>query len=104
MLLREMRETPLHPKVHLFVCSNRRAPGDPLGEGCGDAGDAVFAAMKHEVAARGAFRAIWVTRTHCLGICPKHGCTVAVYPKGRIVAEVGASEAASLFAKALEEA
>jgi hypothetical protein len=85
------------PKVHFFVCANRRTPGDPLGPGCGDQGDAVYAALKNEVARRGAFRAVWVTRTHCLGVCPKRGCTVAVYPQAKVLAEVEAAEAAPLF-------
>ena len=101
-----MRDTPLVPKLHLFVCANRRPADDPLGAGCGDAGDAVFAALKHEVSARGAYRAVWVTRTYCLGICPKRGCTVAAYAPGerRIIAEVEARDAAALFQHALDEA
>lgn len=60
------------------MCANRRE-GSPLGPGCGDHGDAVYEAMKHEVAARGLLRETWVTKTHCLGICPKRGATVARY-------------------------
>lgn len=92
-----MRPESLVPRLHLFVCANRRAPDDPLGAGCGDAGDAVFAAMKAEVAKRGAFRAVWVTRTYCLGICPKAGCTVATYPAARITRDVEPADARSLF-------
>jgi predicted metal-binding protein len=107
-MLSAMRPAPLAPKLHLFVCANRRANGDPLGEGCGDAGDAVFAALKAEVAKRGAFGAVWVTRTYCLGICPKRGCTVAVYASEadggrRIFADVDARDAGSLFQNALDE-
>ena len=36
--------------------------------------------MKAEVAKRGRVVDVWVTKTHCLGICPKNGATVAVYP------------------------
>ena len=98
-----MRVAPLGPKLHMFVCANRRAANDPLGSGCGDAGDAMFDALKGEVARRGIYRAAWVTRTHCLGLCPKSGCTVAIYPKGRIVIEAEASDAAALFQSALDE-
>jgi (2Fe-2S) ferredoxin len=80
----------------VFVCANRRAADDPLGAGCGDAGEATYAALKAEVARRGAFREVWVTKTHCLGICPKRGCTVAMYPSGDLFAEVDASDAAML--------
>jgi (2Fe-2S) ferredoxin len=96
-----MRPAPLAPAVHLFVCVNRRREGDPLGAGCGDAGDAVFESMKAEVAKRGAYRAVWVTRTLCLGQCPKRGCTVATYPRQRIVSEVEVADAPALFASAI---
>ncbi len=103
-----MRPAPLAPRVHFFVCANRRTPGDPLGAGCGDAGDAVFAVMKSEVARRGAYRAAWVTRTNCLGICPPAGCTVAVYgataAEARILSEVTGADAAALFASSYDAA
>jgi (2Fe-2S) ferredoxin len=92
-----MRSFPNLPRVHFFVCANRRAASDPLGPGCGDHGDAVYAALKNEVARRGAFRAVWVTRTHCLGVCPRQGCTVAVYPRAKVLAEVEPAEAGPLF-------
>ncbi len=63
------------PAAQLFVCVNRRPPGDPLGEGCGARGDLVYDTAKRAVlAARGASK-VWVTRTYCLGICPKQGAT-----------------------------
>jgi hypothetical protein len=76
-----MRPAP-SPRVHLFVCANRRE-GSPLGPGCGDRGEAVYAALKEEVARRGRIADVWVTKTHCLGICPKDGCTVARWPAAR---------------------
>jgi (2Fe-2S) ferredoxin len=93
-----MRSYPSLPKVHFFVCANRRPAGDPLGPGCGDHGDAVYAGLKDEVARHGAFRAVWVTRTHCLGVCPKRGCTVAVYPRAKVLAEVEPADVGPLFA------
>jgi (2Fe-2S) ferredoxin len=94
----------LAPDVHLFVCVNRRDASSPLGTGCAERGDAVYDAMKDEVAKRGAYRAAWVTRTHCLGVCPKSGTTVAVYPAGRIYAGVEAHEATALFDAAMRGA
>jgi (2Fe-2S) ferredoxin len=85
----------------LFVCANRRAPDAPLGPGCGDAGDEVFARLKDEVARRGAYRDVWVTRTHCLGVCPKRGATVAVYPAQAIWSEVEPVDAPALFTQAV---
>ena len=74
-----MRAAP-SPRLHLFVCANRRE-GSPLGPGCGERGDALYDALKAEVARAPAWsREIWVTKTHCLGICPKRGATVARYP------------------------
>jgi (2Fe-2S) ferredoxin len=99
-----MRPANLVPAVHLFVCVNRREEGAPLGPGCGDAGVAVYEVMKGEVARSGAYRAVWITRTQCLGQCPKSGCTVAVYPRQRILTEVAEKDAAKVFGDALGEA
>ena len=57
----------IRPSLHFFVCANRRE-GSPLGPGCGDHGEAVFLAMKAAVGSD--VRRTWVTKTHCLGICP----------------------------------
>jgi hypothetical protein len=88
------------PRLHLFVCANRRQ-GSPLGPGCGDRGDAVYDALKAEVAARGEHVTTWVTKTHCLGICPKRGATVARYPgqpgSEPIVTDVEVSDVSALL-------
>ncbi|HEY1958386.1 MAG TPA: (2Fe-2S) ferredoxin domain-containing protein [Polyangiaceae bacterium] len=84
-------------RLHLFVCVNERAEGDPLGRGCGSRGAEVYAALKEEVARRGEIQSVWVTRTHCLGVCPPDGCTVAAYPKGEIVRIRTISDAISLL-------
>jgi len=91
---------PLAPKLHLFVCANRRSEDSPLGAGCSDRGDALYDALKREVAARGLVASTWVTKTHCLGICPKRGATIARYPQsggplrppGAILADVEESD------------
>jgi predicted metal-binding protein len=98
----------LRPKVHIFVCGNTRPNDSPLGRGCGLVGEHVYTAFKSIVAREGAFRDVWVTKTACLGICPKHGATVAVYraekdgQRGEIFAEVEASDAEEMFAHAQE--
>jgi hypothetical protein len=84
------------PRVHLFVCANAR-PGSPLGEGCADRGEKLYAALKEEVAARGRVADVWITKTFCLGVCPKRGATVARYPDGAMFADVEVEEARSLF-------
>jgi (2Fe-2S) ferredoxin len=98
-----MLAAPPAPSVHLFVCANRRPGGSPLGPGCGTTGEAVFRTLKAEVAKRGAYRAIWVTQTLCLGICPKRGCTVAAYPRQHIVSEVEEEDAVALLERTLGE-
>jgi predicted metal-binding protein len=94
----------LLPKVHLFVCANRREDASPLGPGCAADGDALYDALKDEVARRGAVRSVWVTKTHCLGICPKTGATVATYPAARIWAGAMVSDIATLFRESGAEA
>ena len=81
------------PKLHVFVCANRRDASSPLGTGCAERGDAVYDALKQWVADRGAYADVWVTKTHCLGICPKTGCTIALYPEGKIMSGVSAEDA-----------
>lgn len=96
-----MRAAPT-PRRHLFVCANRRE-GSPLGPGCAERGEALYTALKDEVAKRGLVASVWITKTHCLGICPKHGATVARHGPdassgaGAIATEVEPSDAASLL-------
>lgn len=84
-------------RLHLFVCVNEREAGDPLGVGCGARGASVYARLKDEVARRGEVRSTWVTRTLCLGVCPRDGCAVASYPSGRIVKGIVADTALALL-------
>jgi hypothetical protein len=98
-----VRSPSTSPRLHLFVCANRRE-GSPLGPGCGAYGDAVYDVLKQAVAEQSRIQDVWVTKTHCLGICPKRGATVARYPGDRpIVTEVEAAEAASLLAERGED-
>jgi len=96
-----MDRASLAPFLHLFVCANRREADSPLGPGCGPHGDAVYKEMKADVARRGAHRDVWITKTHCLGICPKRGCTVAVHPAGVIYKDVEEADAYGLLADAI---
>ncbi len=99
-----MRPSPLLPTAHLFVCANARPLDDPLGPGCSAAGEALFLELKREVARRGSLATIWVTKTHCLGICPKRGAACAIYPKKQIVTEAESTDAARLVSSAQGEA
>jgi hypothetical protein len=91
-----MRVAP-SPRLHLFVCANRRE-GSPLGPGCAERGDALYDALKDAVAARRSVATIWVTKTQCLGICPKRGATVARrVPREPIVSDVELGDVEALL-------
>lgn len=92
------------PRVHLFVCANRRE-GSPLGPGCGPRGDALYDALKREVGRRGLVASAWITKTHCLGICPKAGATVASVCGGEAIhADVEPGDAAALLDRTIARA
>ncbi len=93
-----MRLSEFGPTVHFFVCTNRRDASSPLGPGCGDAGDALYDALKKEVAHHGEHARVWITKTACMGICPKRGATCARYPHARIFTDAEAADAPALFA------
>ena|SRR5438876_9918194 len=84
------------PKLHVFVCANRRDANSPLGTGCAERGEEVYVALKNWVAERSLHAGVWVTETRCLGICPRTGCTIAVYPDGKIISEVTVEDAIAL--------
>jgi (2Fe-2S) ferredoxin len=92
-----MRPSDFAPRVHVFVCTNHRAENSPLGVGCAEAGEALFDALKKEVAAHRDFARVWVTQTACMGICPKHGAACAIYPEAKIFTEVDASNAKAIY-------
>ena len=96
-----MIQSPLLPEAHLFVCANRRPVGDPLGPGCGAHGDQVYTTLKEIVQRERRTVSTWITKTACLGLCPKQGATVASYsPKhanGRIFIDVTAADVDQLL-------
>jgi (2Fe-2S) ferredoxin len=92
-----MRSADFAPRVHLFVCTNHRAADSPLGSGCAQAGEALFDALKKEVATRRDFTRVWITQTACMGICPKQGAACARYPDGTLLTEVDASDAKAIY-------
>ncbi len=55
----------------------------------------MYDALKSAVAARGEIASTWITKTHCLGICPRAGTTVACYgadARSVVVTEVTTSD------------
>lgn len=91
-----MKQSSYRARTHLFVCANHRAEGDPLGPGCGERGERVFAQLK--AATRPLLSTVWVTKAHCLGLCPKRGCTVAIAPAMHYLVEVEEGDVAQLVA------
>jgi (2Fe-2S) ferredoxin len=64
----------------------------------------VYGAFKHVAMDRGVVSSVWITQTGCLGLCPKHGASVARYPRQAIVTEVTPADVPVLFDGALAEA
>jgi (2Fe-2S) ferredoxin len=64
---------------HVFVCTNRRPPGDPKGS-CADKGaDEVRERFRDLLSARGLKGKVRANAAGCLDVCAQ-GCTVVVYP------------------------
>lgn len=91
-----MKQSSYRARTHLFVCANRRAEDDPLGTGCGERGERVFAALK--TSTRPLVSSVWVTKTHCLGLCPKRGCTVAIAPAMEYLVDVEETDVPAIVA------
>ena len=84
-----MKTAAFRPRLHVFVCANERADAG-LGPGCGAQGEAVFDALKAHTL--GQARDVWVTRTGCMGYCPKQGAAVCVQPTGNYFVDVTAAD------------
>ena len=91
-----VRPSPYPKAAYVFICVNRRPASDPLGAGCGEAGEATYAALKTEVARAGLSSSVWTARTYCLGVCPRGGCAAAVSPGGQVVTEVSLADVPAL--------
>lgn len=96
-----MRPARLRPLRQIFVCTNRRGDDDPLRSGCGDAGPAVFTALKSAALRAASPRDVWVTATRCLGHCPPRGCAVAMHPQNVHLVEVEAGDVDAVLHAAL---
>ena len=94
-----MKAASFRPVLQLFVCTNRREAGDPLGAGCSALGEAVWRGLRSRVAARGLAGRVWVTRTLCQGVCPKQGTAVILSPGGTVLTEVVPDDVDTLMAR-----
>ena len=69
-----------HLEKHVFICTNRREPGNPKGC-CADKGaDAIRETFKKELHARGLKGRIRANAAGCLDQCAR-GPSVVVYPE-----------------------
>lgn len=67
---------------YLFVCTNRRPEGHPKGSCAASGSEAVHAALKEQLGARGLARtAVRACTASCLDVCHL-GPTIAVEPDG----------------------
>jgi predicted metal-binding protein len=96
-----MKPSSLRPLVQVLVCTNARAPNDPLRSGCGAAGPALFAALKRAVIEGGVASRVWITASGCMGQCPREGCAVALQPRNEHFVEASADDAREVLRRAL---
>jgi (2Fe-2S) ferredoxin len=66
---------------HVFVCENRRDPGDPRGCCAAKGSEAIRAALKDELARRGLKKEVRANGAGCLDACA-FGPSIVVYPEG----------------------
>lgn len=95
-----MRPAAFRPAAQVFVCTNVRAADDPLRSGCGEAGPAVFGALKREALARGVATKVWIVSTGCQGQCSREGCAVVIHPPGEHLVAVREADVAGVFLRA----
>ena len=78
-----MKPLPVKPKLHVFVCVNKRDASADI-PCCADVyGEDIYAALKTYVKEKGFVGIVWITRARCLGFCNDKGATVVFYPKGK---------------------
>jgi len=83
-----------HFDKHVFICTNRREPGNPKGDCASKGGEAIKDELKRLLHERGLKGRIRANAAGCLDQCAR-GATVVVYPEqvwygGVTVADVAA--------------
>jgi (2Fe-2S) ferredoxin len=66
---------------HVFICTNRRDPGNPKGDCASKGSEQVREQFKKQIAERGLRATMRANAAGCLDQC-EHGCAVVVYPEG----------------------
>ena len=70
-----------HFEKHVFICVNRRDPGNPKGSCAEKGGEAVRDEFKRQLHERGVKGKMRANAAGCLDQC-EHGPMVVVYPEG----------------------
>ena len=91
-LMKNLSNAPT-PKLHVFVCINDRTNSKPDMASCAPLITAeTVKQVKQWVMQQGLMHHVLITKTGCLGICPKQGGMLVVYPEGRWVTEINNAE------------
>jgi (2Fe-2S) ferredoxin len=84
---------PPSPKLHVFVCINDRTTTRPDMTSCAPTiTKDTIKKVKYWIIEQGLTHQILITKTYCLGICPKSGGVMVVYPQGRWVTQIKSAE------------
>ena len=81
---------------HVFVCTNRREPGNPKGCCAEKDAETVRDRLKDVVARAGLKGKVRINAAGCLDQCA-HGVTVVVYPEGIWYGHVTPEDAQEIF-------
>jgi hypothetical protein len=88
--------------TQVLICVNERAESDVLGPGCGARGERLVTLLRNRVAQTSAYAQVWITRTHCQGLCPKRGASVVVGALPQPLVEVQEEDLDTLWTRITE--
>ena len=82
-----------NPKLHLFVCVNDRTKRSPDMVSCApEVTQETVKQVKLWILQNGLVHDVLITKTGCLGICPREGGMMVVYPRGRWITGIKSAE------------
>ncbi|MBT4446031.1 (2Fe-2S) ferredoxin domain-containing protein [archaeon] len=81
------------PKLHVFVCVNDRTQRRPGMPSCAPSITMeTVKQVKYWIMQQGLTHKVLITKTGCLGICPKNGAVLVIYPMQRWVTEIKSAD------------